>query len=605
MKERIRIRRDTATNWNNYNPVLGIGEAGYETDSNKLKIGNGLTHWSGLPYLMGSQDGINNLRIGDGYYDYLSWATTGRLDLVGSGGTSLYFEPATNRIIFYSPNSLNANLTKANITGVLGYLPQPTGYYSVSGHTHTIADIDNLQSVLNTKQSTGIYASGYHQHQLSDISGLISSLAGKQSTGNYSTTGHTHELYISNGTTRAITYNSNEDLIIKGSGNTYIGFNDSTNTITIGSIYDNPGSNFTFITVTGDIPLGQTTPTDIKFSYPGVGIDDIITVDALLKRLVDLSNSGTITKNVVTTTGSQQISGVKTFVDNTIFSGNITAKTGNLNFIQATGSIPINQITPTNIKFNYPNIGIDDITTLDAALKKIVEKTLYTEISASLSSNLSSVLQPGYPVSSITFTVTKNTGSFYTGIISNSNMNNLSINNTGNFSVNLITPLNSGQNQSHSFVLSYNDYKRSSESLSTLSSSNTIRFYDYKYYGISLSGSLSNISTHSNLESAMTIGSYGKAQTLSRSLSYTYQASDSNQYYLWYIFPSGGFTAYSTTSDNFISSSNVTVGGFNDSNWKYMGSYSLTNAQNYTHPYYFYRYNQIQVGPFNLPVSFI
>lgn len=312
MKERIRIRRDSLSNWNFHNPILGLGEAAYVTDTNKLKIGNGVTNWSGLPYLVGGRDAIEVLKIGDGSFDTLSWETSDRLNFVGSGGTSVFFDPPTNRIIFFSSNSLD--LTKSNITGILGYLPQPTGSYSVSGHTHSIGDITNLQNILDTKQSTGIYASGNHQHQISDVVGLSSALNQKQPLGDYSESGHIHQLYINNGSNRVITYNSNEDLKIVGSGNTYIGFNDTTNTITIGSIYQNPGSNFSFITVTGNIPFGQTTPTNIKFSYPNAGVDDITTVDGLLKRLVDTNNSG-ITKNVVTITGSQNISGLKSFLN--------------------------------------------------------------------------------------------------------------------------------------------------------------------------------------------------------------------------------------------------------------------------------------------------
>ena len=161
--------------------------------------------------------------------------------------------------------------------------------------------------------------------------------------------------------------------------------------------------------------------------------------------------------------------------------------------------------------------------------------------------------------------------------------------------------MNSGQNQSYTYNLSYNDTKRVAAGSGFLSTTTSIRFIDYKYYGVSMSGDLNNCGTQTSLQNAFI--TYTKEQSLNRSLSYSYIATNTNQYYLWYIIPSGGFTQYSL-DNNFIPSSNVSVGGFADSNWKFIGSYNLINEQNYTHPYYFYRYDTIQVGTFNIPVVF-
>lgn len=46
----IRLRRDTASNWTLNNPVLRVGEPGIETDTRKLKFGDGITNWRNLPY---------------------------------------------------------------------------------------------------------------------------------------------------------------------------------------------------------------------------------------------------------------------------------------------------------------------------------------------------------------------------------------------------------------------------------------------------------------------------------------------------------------------------------------------------------------------------
>ena len=49
IKARILLRRGTAAEWTAANPVLLDGEPGWETDTGKLKIGDGETAWTALP----------------------------------------------------------------------------------------------------------------------------------------------------------------------------------------------------------------------------------------------------------------------------------------------------------------------------------------------------------------------------------------------------------------------------------------------------------------------------------------------------------------------------------------------------------------------------
>jgi hypothetical protein len=50
MATQIQLRRDTAANWTSTDPTLAQGEAGFETDTGKLKVGDGTTAWNGLVY---------------------------------------------------------------------------------------------------------------------------------------------------------------------------------------------------------------------------------------------------------------------------------------------------------------------------------------------------------------------------------------------------------------------------------------------------------------------------------------------------------------------------------------------------------------------------
>jgi hypothetical protein len=44
----IQLRRDTATNWTTANPILAQGELGIETDTLKIKAGDGSSTWTQL-----------------------------------------------------------------------------------------------------------------------------------------------------------------------------------------------------------------------------------------------------------------------------------------------------------------------------------------------------------------------------------------------------------------------------------------------------------------------------------------------------------------------------------------------------------------------------
>lgn len=56
MASRIQIRRDYANNWKTNNPILSEGELGYELDTKKLKVGDGVSSWNILNYFLETID---------------------------------------------------------------------------------------------------------------------------------------------------------------------------------------------------------------------------------------------------------------------------------------------------------------------------------------------------------------------------------------------------------------------------------------------------------------------------------------------------------------------------------------------------------------------
>lgn len=56
MADKILARRDTAATWTSVNPVLALGEIAFETDTAKIKFGDGTTAWTSLGYVAGLSD---------------------------------------------------------------------------------------------------------------------------------------------------------------------------------------------------------------------------------------------------------------------------------------------------------------------------------------------------------------------------------------------------------------------------------------------------------------------------------------------------------------------------------------------------------------------
>lgn len=62
MPTKIQIRRGTATQWTSANPTLAAGEWGLESDTDKVKLGDGSTAWTSLAYF-GNLEALDN--VGD------------------------------------------------------------------------------------------------------------------------------------------------------------------------------------------------------------------------------------------------------------------------------------------------------------------------------------------------------------------------------------------------------------------------------------------------------------------------------------------------------------------------------------------------------------
>ncbi len=129
MASKIQIRRDTAANWTATNPTLAQGEPGLETDTNRVKYGDGTLPWNSLDYASGggltetdvSSDplwiAVNTFGATSYSHDAETWTPTYKLAM-GEGSTEtfsvaigpdavVYAGTANNGAyrLFYAPNA--------------------------------------------------------------------------------------------------------------------------------------------------------------------------------------------------------------------------------------------------------------------------------------------------------------------------------------------------------------------------------------------------------------------------------------------------------------------------------------------------------------------
>jgi|694.fasta_scaffold58838_2 hypothetical protein len=63
MATRMQQRRGTAAQWTAANPILAAGEIGFETDTNKFKVGDGTNTWSNLTYFVDASIAFDSAEV--------------------------------------------------------------------------------------------------------------------------------------------------------------------------------------------------------------------------------------------------------------------------------------------------------------------------------------------------------------------------------------------------------------------------------------------------------------------------------------------------------------------------------------------------------------
>jgi Major tropism determinant N-terminal domain len=125
----IQLRRGLAATWTSANPTLASGEVGVETDTLKVKVGNGSTAWNSLGYLGPSTGGVGSV-AGDTH------AATSKATPVDADEVPLVDSAAA----FALKRLTWANL-KATLKTYFDSLPTTYANKTISGATNTLTNI--------------------------------------------------------------------------------------------------------------------------------------------------------------------------------------------------------------------------------------------------------------------------------------------------------------------------------------------------------------------------------------------------------------------------------------------------------------------------------
>jgi hypothetical protein len=106
MSTLIKLRRDTAANWASADPVLQLGEPGYDTTNNELRIGDGTTPWSGLTPIAGG--GEAGLPLANGTSNFNIAAASGNATVGVAGAYTWTFDTTGNLTV---PNAIIGTAT--------------------------------------------------------------------------------------------------------------------------------------------------------------------------------------------------------------------------------------------------------------------------------------------------------------------------------------------------------------------------------------------------------------------------------------------------------------------------------------------------------------
>jgi microcystin-dependent protein len=171
MARKLQLRRGTAAQWTSADPVLAVGEPGFEIDTLRMKLGDGVTAWTSLSYVGGAGNAISALSAltpAAGKVPYFTSASAAAMVDSTSYGRALLNaadEAAFKALVnaeagtdFATPSALNSGLLRAMpVGGVLPYAgaSAPSGWLLCFGQAISRTTYASLFAAIGTTYGSG------------------------------------------------------------------------------------------------------------------------------------------------------------------------------------------------------------------------------------------------------------------------------------------------------------------------------------------------------------------------------------------------------------------------------------------------------------------
>jgi len=142
----IKIRRATTAQWNVSSKILSIGELGLDTTLNKLKVGNGSSLWSALPYLNVLPSEFTELA-----QDAVESALT-----AGTGITKTYNDNANTITLAVDSTIANKTYVDTAVSGLGSTSATTYVPLSLVGNADGVASLDETGKIPDSEIPSGI-----------------------------------------------------------------------------------------------------------------------------------------------------------------------------------------------------------------------------------------------------------------------------------------------------------------------------------------------------------------------------------------------------------------------------------------------------------------
>lgn len=178
MATRMQQRRGTAAQWTSANPILAAGEIGFESDTSKFKIGDGVNHWADLIYyasaeelsslIDGAPDLLNTLNeLAAAIGDDPSFLTTVADNLSAHASDTTSVHGIANTALLATQSAVDSSIATSRTAIEESYNAAISDHNAETTDVHGIADTSVLAT--STDVSTAVST---HNTETTNVHGI-------------------------------------------------------------------------------------------------------------------------------------------------------------------------------------------------------------------------------------------------------------------------------------------------------------------------------------------------------------------------------------------------------------------------------------------------